>query len=338
MKRIKALWTADKNLSSLIVIFLIVFMFCGIMKGGQFININTFQTMGKLLPEYGIMALGMALALLIGGIDLSVVYTSNLCAIVLSNFLVANLAQEASVIAALPTLLLGFLIVIVIGAACGAVNGLLVAGIGIPPILATLGTQSLFLGVSLVITGGKTVSKLPPQLSDLLGEYVLGIPATALIFIVISILLSIVVAKTVFGRRIRMLGTNPIATTYSGLSNLALTVRTFMIIGVLAAIAGIIMTARLNSAKADNGSSYTMQVILIAVLGGVDPQGGKGNIPGVVLAIVIVQMISTWLSMMETINTFYRMIIWGGLLLAVLIYNYVNNKLSIKRAMRAKEV
>jgi simple sugar transport system permease protein len=107
-----------------------------------------------------------------------------------------------------------------------------------------------------------------------------------------------------------------------------------MIIGALSAFAGILMTSRLNSAKADNGSSYTMQAILIAVLGGIDPNGGKGNIQGVVIATVLVQMISTWLSMIESISTFYRQIIWGTLLLFVLIFSYVNNQLDIKRAMR----
>jgi simple sugar transport system permease protein len=334
MEKLLSLYSRDKNLSRLLIIFFGVLLICSLTKGSLFFKIGTFQTMGILFPEYGLLALGMALALFSGGIDLSVVYQANMCAIVISKILIAFVKPDASMQQALPIIVFSFIAAVLIGAACGTLNGLLISGVGIPPILATLGTQSVILGLSVVITGGRTVSRLPPQMSQLLNTKPLGIPLSMIVFFVIAIIISFVLSKTKLGYRFRMYGTNAKATVYSGLSNLKLVISNYMIIGVLAAFSGILMTGRLNSAKADNGASYTMQVILIAVLGGINPNGGKGNIPGVVIAIIIVQMISTWLSMLQSVSTFYRQIIWGALLIFVLIFSHINNQLDLKRAKK----
>jgi simple sugar transport system permease protein len=331
---LKTVYSKDKNLSRLLIIFIGAMIVFWLTKGSQFFRVGTFQTIGILFPEYGLLTLGMALALYTGGIDLSVVYQANLCAIVVSKILIVSVSPEASTAYAFPFILLSFFMAVVIGMACGTINGLFISGIGIPPILVTLGTQSVILGLAIVSTNGRTLSKLPPQMSQLLNSKPAGVPISMIVFFVIAAAVGFMLSRTKLGYRLRMYGSNPKATLYSGLSNLRLVIANYMIIGVLSAFAGIIMTSRLNSAKADNGSSYTMQAILIAVFGGIDPNGGKGNIQGVVIATVLVQMISTWLSMFENISTFYRQIIWGALLLFVLIFSYVNNQLDIKRAMR----
>jgi len=331
---LKTVYSKDENLSRLGIIFIGAMIVFWLTKGGQFFRVGTFQTMGILFPEYGLLTLGMSLALFTGGIDLSVVYQANLCAIISSKILIALVSSEASTMSAMPFILLAIFAAVLVGMICGVINGLLISGIGIPPILATLGTQSVILGFAIVSTNGRTVSKLPLQMSQLLNLRPAGIPISMILFFVIAAAVGFMLSRTKLGYRLRMYGTNPKTTLYSGLSNLRLVVTNYMIIGALSAFAGILMTSRLNSAKADNGSSYTMQAILIAVLGGIDPNGGKGNIQGVVIATVLVQMISTWLSMIESISTFYRQIIWGTLLLFVLIFSYVNNQLDIKRAMR----
>ena len=129
-----------------------------------------------------------------------------------------------------------------------------------------------------------------------------------------------------------MLGTSVKASAFSGFNNVRLYLANYMISGVLSAAAGLIMLGRFNSAKADYGASYLMEAILIAVLGGVDPYGGKGNMKGVIVAVLIVQMISSWLNMYESISNFYRQIIWGGLLIFVLIYNHIVNEREKKKA------
>ena len=104
--------------------------------------------------------------------------------------------------------------------------------------------------------------------------------------------------------------------------------------GVLSAVSGIVMLGRYNSAKADNGASYTMQAIMIGVMGGMDPAGGKGNIQGVCVAVLIIQMVSTWLNMFQNISNFYRQIIWGALLIIILIMNFYINKAEVAKAAK----
>ena len=107
-----------------------------------------------------------------------------------------------------------------------------------------------------------------------------------------------------------------------------------MISGLLASVAGLIMMARANSAKADYGAPYTLQCVLIAVLGGVDPNGGFGKIGGVTLAIFILQFLSSGLNMFNSVSNFYRDVIWGGVLILVLVFNYFFSHRADRRAVR----
>lgn len=163
---------------------------------------------------------------------------------------------------------------------------------------------------------------------------VAGIPMAAIIFVLCAAVMIFVISKTTLGYKIKMMGTNMKASAFSGFNNVKLTVLNYMMIGLLSAVAGIIMLGRYSSAKADNGSSYTMQAIMIAVMGGIDPAGGKGNIQGVCVAVVIIQMVSTWLSMYQSISDFYKQIIWGALLLVVLLLNFYINKREVAKAAK----
>ena len=215
---------------------------------------------------------------------------------------------------------------------CGAINGFLIGAVGITPILATLGTQALFMGTAIVLTNGSTLGGLPPQIAGAMSAKVLGIPTPFIIFVILALASAFVMERTTLGYKLRMLGTSVKASTFSGFNNMRLYLANYMVSGLLSAAAGLIMLGRFNSAKADYGASYLMEAILIAVLGGVDPYGGKGNMKGVIVAILIVQMISSWLNMYESISNFYRQIIWGGLLIFVLIYNYIVNEREKKKA------
>jgi len=109
-----------------------------------------------------------------------------------------------------------------------------------------------------------------------------------------------------------------------------------MISGLLSSVAGLIMMARANSAKADYGSPYTLQCVLIAVLGGIDPNGGFGKISGVTMAILILQFLSSGLNMFNNVSNFYRDVIWGGVLILVLVFNKLLSWRSERRAVTEK--
>lgn len=180
---------------------------------------------------------------------------------------------------------------------------------------------------------GSSVTGSKP-LSSFVSMKVAGIPMAAIIFVLCAAVMIFVISKTTLGYKIKMMGTNMKASAFSGFNNVKLTVLNYMMIGLLSAVAGIIMLGRYSSAKADNGSSYTMQAIMIAVMGGIDPAGGKGNIQGVCVAVLIIQMVSTWLSMYQSISDFYKQIIWGALLLVVLLLNFYINKREVAKAAK----
>lgn len=334
MKGLTNLYNKDKNMARLFIILISVFILFSILRGKMFLNIGNMQSMGKQFPEFGLLSLGMAMALMLGGIDLSVVFIANLSSVVIAILLPKLINEGTTDSGAYMLVLLCFLIAIIVGAICGVLNGLLISVVGIPAILATLGTQSLYWGISVVLTGGSTKSGFTPHMSNIINKKVIGIPMPVIIFVIVAVIIIFLMNNTKLGYKLKMLGTNSRATIFSGMNNVALYTINYMIIGILSALAGIIMIGRFNSAKADYGASYTMQAILIAVLGGVDPSGGKGNIQGVCLAILIIQMVSSWLNMYENISNFYREIIWGGLLIFVLIFNYFIAQRERKIAMK----
>ncbi len=191
------------------------------------------------------------------------------------------------------------------------------------------------MGIAIGITSGRPQSGLPLLYSKVGNmEFFKFVPLSFVIFFVIAISIGIMLSRTRFGIYMYMLGTNPRASRYAGLNNTSIILRTYMISGLLSSVAGLIMMARANSAKADYGSPYTLQCVLIAVLGGIDPNGGFGKISGVTMAILILQFLSSGLNMFNNVSNFYRDVIWGGVLILVLVFNKLLSWRSERRAVR----
>lgn len=138
-------------------------------------------------------------------------------------------------------------------------------------------------------------------------------------------------SKTSFGNKVYLVGTNAKSAKFAGINVKKTTLCCYMISGILSAVAGLVSLSRLNSAKADFGTSYTMQTILVAVLGGINPDGGFGNIPGIAFAVIILQTLSSYLNQFPAISNYYRDMIWGIALLAVLVFNIYISKRRAKR-------
>ncbi len=323
----------DTTVIRLFSILIGVIILASALKGGLFLNVGTFQSMGKQFPEFGLLALAMAFTLYTAGIDLSVVAVANLCAVFIAKFLLAYAGPDVAASTATMMVVLACVMALIVGILCGVINGLLIGVLGIAPILATLGTQAFFTGVTIVMTNGTTIGGLPKYMANAINSNVGGIPVPVIIFAIFALFSIFVLEKTTLGNKLKMLGTCAKASTFSGFNNVKLYVANYALSGGLAAVAGMIMLGRFNSAKADYGASYLMQCILIAVLGGIDPNGGKGNMKGVVVAVLIVQVISSWINMYEFLSAFYRQIVWGALIILVLIYNHYITERERKRAM-----
>ena len=312
MKKAKKI---DGNILRLLAIFVIILAVSGITKGTSFLNVGNLQSMAKTLTEYGLMAVGCGITMISGGIDLSTVYIANLCGIL------AGLTMNESS----SSIVLAIIVALVVGALCGIFNGFLVSVLKIPAMLATLGTYQLYMGLAVVASKGSTVSGVT-SFSSFAYMTVAGIPMPFIVFVLMIVVISFIMGKTKFGKRVHRVGTNEKASKFAGINTVSVLIRAYMLSGIVSAVAGLLSLSRINSAKADFGSSYTMQTILISVLGGINPDGGFGSIPGVAIAVLILQMLSSYLNMFPNISNYYRDLIWGVALIAVLIMNFTIEK------------
>jgi len=324
----------DAHLWRLLLVSLAWMIFMAATKFEKFYTLINFQTMASQFPEFGLMALGVMLCMITGGIDLSPVGIANLTAILMA-FLMKALVREDGGLDwyVIP---LVFALGGLIGALLGTLNGLLVSRARIPPILATLGMSELLAGVAIVLTNGNAVSKLPVAYALSINNKLFSlIPVQLIIFSVMAAFIWFLLSRTTFGTKIYLLGTNAQVAHYSGLNNTGLIVKTYLLSGVCAALGGLIMLANYNSARANYGSVYVLQCVLIVVLGGVSPIGGRGRISGVVLAIVLLRMLETGINRFPRISSYYISLIWGGVLLLVMVLDYFQNSgFLLKRRLR----
>jgi simple sugar transport system permease protein len=273
--------------------------------------------MALQISDLGVLSLAMMLAMVLAGIDLSVIAVANLSSIL------AALAMSACATAKMAdglTTVVGVLVGLLAGIAAGMINGFVIGYLRVPPILATLATMTLWGGAATVLTNGVSIPSDSVALQTLGTQAVALVPVPTLILIICVIAVWIMLSRTPLGVKAYLLGANSRASLFSGVNNGKVTVAVYTASGSLAGVAGLINLARTTSANPSYGSSYLLLTILIAVLGGVSVTGGSGRVAGVVLALVTLQMLSTGFNMIlvGTGNSnFFKNFAWGLLLLAV---------------------
>ena len=288
-----------------------------LISGGSFLSMFNLQSMASQVPEIGLLAIGVMLAMCAGngGIDLSGIALANLSgvlsAVVVSSFLSATDSGTAFSIA----FIAGALLTGLVG---GVVNGLLISRLNITPILCTLGTQMAFMGLAVVVSDGRAVMVGSPALLSSLGnDMFLEVPIAFLIFVIVAALVAAVLKFTPYGLWLMLMGTNPKAAVYAGFPKNGVLVGTYAIAGMLSGLAGIIIAARNVNVKFDYGSSYLLIAILIAVMAGVKPEGGYGRVICVILSAIALQLMSSLLNF-GGLSNFVRDFAWGLLLLTFL--------------------
>lgn len=330
----------DANLWVLCTLIIVLFGFGGVVSGGTYLSLFNLQSMAMQVPEIGLLAIGVMLAMCVGngGIDLSGIANANLSGVA-SGILALSLF-DASQDPMFFTIAFAAGCV-VIGLLGGIFNGVIISRFGITPILGTLGTQMLFTGVAVVLSDGRSVTVGSPDPLYMIGNgLVFGIPTSFIIFILIGCLLGVVLKYTPYGMRLMLTGANPKAAVYSGFPSGRIIITTYAISGLLAGIAGIIIAARNINVKWDYGSSYLLVAILIAVMAGVRPEGGYGRIITVILSAVVLQLLSSLLNFIGLSN-FVRDLAWGVLLLCFLgvgRFDLINRILASLTSIRSPHV
>ena len=293
MKKLK---NVDKNTSLLFVLVILIFAVMAVLQPSAFLGLANIQGMCIQFPEFGIMALGMMLAMIAGGIDLSLVGIANFASIVGATIMVKMGGTNGSIV-------LGIIAAIIIGLLCGTFNGFMIGYLQIPPMLVTLCGLQLYTGLGLAITKGPALTGLPESFSAIANGVIGIVPIATIIFLICALVVAFMLRSTVYGQQVCFMGTNNTASRYSGINNLKITIMTYGTSGILGGIAGVIMASHYNSAKSDYGSSYTLLTLLIVVLGGTNPDGGKGSVLGVSLAVLVLQLVSSAFNIMR-INSF----------------------------------
>ncbi|AOF88612.1 ABC transporter permease [Sinorhizobium sp. RAC02] len=232
--------------------------------------------------EKAMIAFAMALVIISGEIDLSVASIIALTSTAMGYAVQLGFDTPALVMVGLAT-----------GLLCGAFNGLLVTGLGLPSIVVTIGTMSLFRGLSFVILGDKAFTGYPESFSWFGQGYVWWVFSFELcLFVVLAVIYGVVLHRTSFGRTVYAIGNNQTAALFSGVRVGRVKFVLFLLTGLMAAIASICLTARLGSTRPSIAMGWELEVVTMVVLGGVNILGGSGTIPGVVLAALIMGMVT----------------------------------------------
>ncbi len=323
---------ANSDTLQLFGVLVVLFVFFAVTEE-RFLTVRSITSMGFQLPELGVLSLAMMITILTGGIDLSVNATSNLAAVLAGLFMGKLIPTDAAEAQIMLYLAVALFIAMLVGWICGTFNGFLIGYVGVPPILATLATMTLYTGISVGLTGGTTVTGFPKQLSTIGAQTLGGIPIPFIIFVALTILTNILLYRTPFGFKARMLGSNPTASDFSGINNRSVLLKVYMYSGILSAVTGILVMGRTMSAAYEYGTTtYVLLAILISVLANIIP--GFGKVLDVFIAVIILQILSTGFHMILAGvrgSSFFKDFAWGVLLILIFIANY------FVRGQRARE-
>ena len=326
------------NTKQLLVICLIIFAVFSIMQPTRFPTLRNLESMCFQFPEPGLFTLGIGITMLTAGADLSIVAVGTLVATLCGMLLLLKMPQDAGSSVELMYVLLCFVIAVGVGLLCGCLNGLLVAKLGIFPILATLGTQNLFTGISSALTKGQGVFGTFPEALIYLGSGKLFgfIPMPLVIFLIALIVITVVIHYTPHGLKTQWFGSNRRASFYCGIDNVRTVFTTYVISSIIGALTGILILARTNTAKYDYGTSYVLQAMLASVLAGISPLGGKGSIPNILLSVLSIQMLDSGFNFLR-VSSFVRSSTYGILLIISIAVEYLREILKRRRDVRRAE-
>ncbi|MGY0685760.1 ABC transporter permease [Mammaliicoccus sciuri] len=280
------------------------------IMNSAFLDLSNLLNLLRQVSINGLIAFGMTFVILTGGIDLSVgsilALSSAFTAILITSGLDPIVALIVGVLG-------GFLL--------GVFNGVLVTFGSMAPFIATLATMTIFRGLTLVVTDGNPITNLGDSyMFQLFGKgYFFGIPVPAVTMIIVFIILAIILQKTTFGRHTYAIGGNEVASKISGIKVNRVKILIYGISGLMSALAGEILTSRLNSAQPTAGTSYELDAIAAVVLGGTSLTGGKGRIVGTFIGVLIIGVLNNGLNLLG-VSSFYQQVVKGiVILIAVLI-------------------
>jgi simple sugar transport system permease protein len=293
----------------------------------NFATIGTLQSFMFQLPLLGLLSLAMVVPLITGGLNLAIIATTNQCALLMVWIMQTALPAGAGGAATIPVIALALAAGLALCLVIGLLTGGLVAYTGVHPILVTLGTKSLIDGVSIFLTRGKVLSGVPDAVVAAGNATLLGVPVIFALLVIVAVVVGVILKRTAFGIACAMIGSNAEATRFSTIDTRRVLVGVYVMSSVTCFVAALVMLATFNSASADYAQSYLLVTILAAVLGGIDPFGGFGTVSGLMLALGILQVISSGFNQFGLSN-YLTVAIWGAILILVVMVQTVRAHLT----------
>lgn len=289
------------------LVFIAEVIIFAIASGGTFLTPNNVVNISRQVSYYGIASIGMTFVILIAGIDLSIgsiiTFVNVICA-----YMMVNMGMNMWV---------AVIISLVFATAIGTLNGAMVASIGIPALIATFASQTVFEGISYLISGGRPISGFTPDFG-LFGRWTVGpVPVCAIIMIACFALGSFILNKSYFGRYFYAIGGNEEAAELSGIRVNRMKYLIYALSGLFAGLAGIVLLSRSGSAQSTVGKGLEFDVITCVVLGGVSVNGGVGRMSGVVAGVLIIGSLTNGMILMDVSE--YTQMVVKGLVLAVAV-------------------
>ncbi len=262
----------------------------------------------------GLLAIGETYLIIAGHIDLSCATIASVCSVI----------SAMMINAGIPWLLV--IILVVIGSAvAGLANSCLVNVFKLQPFIATLAMSNVLSGVAFLLCNGRSVAVSNASFTEIGSMRVLGIPFPAILMIICFVIFGFILAKTVFGRSVYMVGGNAEAARLAGLNPRRISTILYVISAMVAAFAGVLMTAKMHSGQPAAGSGSEFDAITAAILGGVAFTGGTGNLAGCFIGLMIMQSFNNGLTVIN-VSSYWQIVAKGLLLIVALIFDFVRKE------------
>lgn len=306
----------NSEFSSYSGIILVIVVVCIFMtfRSSNFMTTNNILNILRQISVYGILACGMAFAMMTGGIDLTVGATAGV-----SGAIAALMITNGT------NMVLAIVVSLLSGAVMGWLAGITIAHTGIPPFIMTLGLQITFRGVCYLVCEGKPIGNLPEGFTFLGLGNLFGIPVPIYFMILAFIIVGIILSKTSFGRSVYAVGGNYQAAYHSGINAKRVLTFAYIISGICAALAGVILTARNASAQPTAGNTFETEAIAACAMGGVSFSGGKGAVPGIFFGALLMGIINNAMNLMY-ISSYWQQVVKGIIIIASVLYSIYNSR------------
>ncbi|MCV2394209.1 ABC transporter permease [Actinotalea sp. M2MS4P-6] len=323
----------DQRAFVALIVLIIVFA----LLSDAYLTPTNLITMTKHVAYNAILAMGMLLVIITGGIDLSIGSIVGLSGIV-AGVLLQGWDLSIFDVTAYPAVWVVVLVSLAVGALVGALNGLLVTRFGVAPFIATLGTLYIARGAALLISNGSTFPRLQgdPELGNTGFSFLgvarpLGIPTAIWIMVIFAVAIWILTAKTPFGRRLYATGGNERAAELGGVPVRSIKMKVYIISGVCAGMAGLIIASELTSAAPQTGTSFELNAIAAVVIGGASLAGGRGTVKGALIGAFVIGFLSDGLVMVG-VSTFWQTVIKGLVIVLAVMLDQGQQRLTNARA------